>query len=495
MRSCVLAIDQGTTGTTCLVVQHSAQGASVLGRGYAELPQVFAQPGLVEHDLESIWQSVCIAAQRAVKEAEITGPEIVAIGVTNQRETVCLWDRQGRPVHRAIVWQDRRTQAYCAELAAAGHGPLIAERTGLLLDPYFSATKLRWLLREVPGLRARALAGDLLFGTVDSWLLYRLTGGRVHATCRTNACRTLLYDIHRHTWDLQLCALFDDIPQQLLPRIHDNNARFGTTLGLDFVPDGVPISGVAGDQQAALVGQACLSPGLAKCTYGTGAFALVNTGPQCRQSHTGLLSTLAYSLDGQVTYALEGSVFVAGAVVQWLRDGLKMFSSSAEIEALALEVPDSGGVVVVPALVGLGAPHWKPQAKGLITGISRGTTRAHIARAALEGIAFQVYDLLAAMRQDSGASMLELRVDGGASANNLLMQFQADLLGIKTHRPRHVQSTALGAAHLAALGVGLYSGLEDIAGAWRKERTFEPLAAPSVVAGHLERWHSALEKV
>ncbi|HET6343633.1 MAG TPA: glycerol kinase, partial [Myxococcota bacterium] len=439
----ILAIDQGTTGTTCLVVDLGAGSAGkVRGRGYRELPQHFPKPGWVEHDLEQICSSVCDAAALALTHAGLAGQDIAAIGITNQRETSGVWDGSGRPLARAIVWQDRRTASECRALAEAGHAPLFKARTGLVPDPYFSGTKLGWLLAHTPGLRERAGRGEARFGTIDTWLLYKLTGGDAFATDATNASRNLLFDIHRGGWDEELAGLFGDIPRGMLPRVQASSGVFGETRGVPGLPDGIPIAGVAGDQQAALFGQACFDAGMAKCTYGTGAFALVNTGTQAEASAHGLLTTIAWQLGDTITYALEGSVFVAGAVVQWLRDGLHMFRSSHEVEALAAEVEDSGGVTVVPALTGLGAPHWRPNARGAITGITRGTTRGHIARAALEGIALQVADLLVAMGQDHGGALKVLRVDGGASANNLLMQFQADVLGLEIHRPPMVETTA-----------------------------------------------------
>ena len=489
----VLAIDQGTTGTTSLVVRLGAT-VRILGRGYAEFPQHFVQPGWVEHDLHDLWQSVRQSCTAALKTADIEGGAVDAIGITNQRETTCAWSDKGEPLHHAIVWQDRRTAVYCRALADAGHTPLVRDRTGLVLDPYFSASKIRWMLDHADHVKRHVANKSVRFGTVDSWLMWNLTGGKRHVTDVTNAARTLLFDIHSGAWDADLCALFGDIPQDALPEVHENTALFGKTSGVGFLPDGIPIHGSAGDQHAALFGQACTRRGMAKCTYGTGAFALVNTGDQVVQSTRGLVSTIAWKHQGKTEYALEGSTFVAGAIVQWLRDGLGIIQKSQDVETLAAQVPDSGGVTLVPALTGLGAPHWRPQARGLIDGITRGTTRAHIARAALEGIALQVYDLLDAMRLDSGGRLSELRVDGGAAANDMLMQFQADLLGIRTHRPAMVESTALGAAYLAALGAGIFTSISQVEQAWQKARTFEPQGDRAYVRDVVQRWHAAVLK-
>ena len=494
MQSCVLAIDQGTTGTTCLVVEYAGTRVQILGRGHVELPQHFPQPGWVEHDLFEIENSVHVAARAALAQSGVSAKCIVAIGIANQRETTCLWDEDGAPAARAIVWQDRRTTSLCAALRDAGWEAYVKEHTGLIIDPYFSATKLGWLLQSDATKRARAAAGTLRFGTVNSFLLQRMCGPQVHITDACNASRTMLFDIYAQRWDPALCQACGALPASLLPAVVDNSGVFGTTRNVGFVPDGVPICGMTGDQQAALLGQGCTQVGMAKCTFGTGAFALVNTGAKCRPSRAGLICTVAYRIGGEVTYAVEGSVFVAGAVVQWLRDGLRMFDSSAEVEALAAQAQDCGGVVLVPALSGLGAPYWRPEARGLIAGITRGTTRAHIARAALEGIAFQVYDLLAAMRADSGAPLAALRVDGGAAANNLLMQFQADLLGIAVRRPQMIETTGLGAAHLAAVGAGLYDSLEELSHGWEQAQCFEPKQSSHAVAQHLQRWHLAVAR-
>jgi glycerol kinase len=487
----VLAIDQGTTGSTALILD---QRLSVKAKANVEFRQIFPKPGWVEHDLEDIWTSTQKAIATALREASIKGSELTAIGITNQRETTLLWDRRtGRPIHNAIVWQDRRTSDACNKLKAGGHEPLVRERTGLVLDAYFSATKLRWLLDNVKGAEARAVRGELCFGTVDSALLWKLTGGVVHATDVTNASRTLLMDLEKRAWDDEMCTLFG-VPKELLPEIRPSAGVFGTTKGLRGLPDGIPIAGIAGDQQAAMVGQACFSPGEAKCTYGTGAFLLMNAGPKKVGSKHGLLSTVAWQIGDEVAYALEGSAFIAGAVVQWLRDGLGIIKKSSEIEELAKKVPDSGGVAFVPALAGLGAPHWRQEARGLICGIDRGTTKAHLARAALEGVAFEIYDLAQAMAQDIGQPMPMFRVDGGASANDLLMQFQADLLQTPIERPRMIETTALGAAFLAGLGTGIWAGTKELKSSWRAGKQFQPKMKAEAREAHLARWRTAVER-
>lgn len=495
MSGYVLAIDQGTTGTTCLIVQMQPQAATrVLGRGYRELPQHFAQPGWVEHSLDDIWASVGHATQAALVQAGIEARELSCIGLTNQRETAGFWDAQGRALARAIVWQDRRTAQMCEGLRASGHEPLIQARTGLRLDPYFSATKLSWLMHKHPEIRRGLKDGQVRCGTIDAWLIFKLTGGKTYATDVTNASRTLLYDIHKGCWDAELSGLLDSVPIEMLPEVRSCDAHFGTTRDTGFLPDGIAITGVAGDQQAALFGQACFTEGMAKCTFGTGAFALVNTGPKAARASSGLLTTIAWRLGDDTTFALEGSIFVAGAVVQWLRDGLGLFSTSAEVEALAAQVPDAGGVTLVPALTGLGAPHWRPDARGLISGITRGTTKAHIARAALEGIAWQVVDLMGAIRQDSGAAIRLLRADGGASANHLLMQFLADILAVPIHRPPLVESTALGAAALAALGAKMVGNLDDLALVLGPVHIFKPSMPADEIARRAAIWQAALAK-
>jgi len=491
MAKYVLAIDQGTTGTTALVLD---QRLSVKGKRNVEFRQIFPKPGWVEHDLEDIWTSMQKAISGALREAAVKAAQLEAIGITNQRETTLLWDRRtGRPIHNAIVWQDRRTAAMCNALRAAGKEPWVREKTGLVLDAYFSATKARWMLDHVKGARVRAERGELAFGTVDSALLWRLTGGAVHATDVTNASRTLLMDLSRRQWDDELCQLFG-VPRAVLPEIRPSAGVFGTIKGVRGLPDGLPVAGIAGDQQAALVGQACFAEGEAKCTYGTGAFLLMNAGSKPVTSRHGLLGTVAWQVGGEVAYALEGSAFIAGAVVQWLRDGLGLFATSKDVEALARKVPDSGGVAFVPALAGLGAPHWRQDARGMISGIDRGTTEAHIARAALEGIAFEIYDLAQAMSQDIGKPMPMFRVDGGASTNDLLMQFQADLLQTPIERPRMVETTALGAAFLAGLGTGVWAGIKDLSKAWRAGRQFRPRMTPQDRDEHLARWRKAIDR-
>ena len=486
----VVAIDQGTTGSTALVLDEDLQ---VRGRGDADFAQHYPAPGLGEHEPADIWNSVLTALQQALSMANVPPQSIAALGLTNQRETTVLWDRAtGVPVHRAIVWQDRRTADVCARLVAGGHADAVRARTGLPIDPYFSATKLAWLLDQ-GGLRARAERGELAFGTIDTFLLHRLTGGAVHATEPSNASRTLLFDLHTMAWADDLCARFR-VPPAVLPRVLPSAGIFGSTRGVPGLPDGVPITGIAGDQQAALFGQACFTAGAAKCTFGTGAFLLMHTGAQPMPSRHGLVTTVAWQLAGERAYALEGSAFVAGAAVQWLRDGLGLFANAHEVEALAASVPDSGGVVVVPAFAGLGAPHWRPDARGTITGLTRGTTRAHIARATLEGIALQNVDILRAMEQDAGAPLRELKVDGGAAANDLLMQFQADVLGVPIRRPQQLETTAMGAALLAGLGAGVWTSKEAILQVWREQRRFRPSMPAAAVAAHMQRWHAAVAK-
>jgi glycerol kinase len=473
-RRFVLALDQGTTGSRALVVDPDG---AVRGTGYVELPQYYPKPGWVEHDAEEIWQTTTQAIERALSASGVTSAEIAAIGITNQRETTVLWERaSGRPVHRAIVWQCRRTAPLCERLKSEGHEAEFRRKTGLMLDPYFSGTKIRWLLDEVPGAHQRAERGDLAFGTVDSWLLWRLTGGAVHATDPSNASRTLCFDIHRRSWDEGLCAALG-VPAALLPKVKPSAGVFGETVK-GVLPAGIPLTGIAGDQQSALFGQCCFEPGMAKNTYGTGCFLLLNTGDKPVASERGLLTTVAWQLGGTATYALEGSVFIAGAVVQWLRDGLGIIGSAAETEGLAESVADTGGVYLVPAFTGLGAPYWDAYARGVLVGLTRGTTKAHIARAALEAIAYQSRDVLDVMALEAGAPLQALRVDGGAAANNFLCQFQADVLNVGVLRPAVTETTGMGAAFLAGVGAGMWK-TGDLASRWRLERRFAPSAATS----------------
>lgn len=465
----VLALDQGTTSSRAIVFDHAGQVKSIAQK---EFRQIFPQPGWVEHDPNEIWSSQSGVAAEAITSAGLSGRDIAAIGITNQRETTVVWDRRtGQPVYNAIVWQDRRTAGLCDELRAAGHEELFQRKTGLVLDAYLAGTKLRWILDTVPDARRRAEAGELAFGTIDSWLLWKLSGGALHVTDATNASRTLLFDITQQAWDDELLAVMR-VPRAMLPEVRDSSAVYGDT---DLLGGGrIPIAGVAGDQHAALLGQACTQRGMVKNTYGTGCFMLMNTGDTPIPSHNRLITTTAWRIAGRPSYALEGSIFIAGAVVQWLRDGLGIIRSASEVESLAASVPDNGGVYLVPAFVGLGAPHWDPYARGAIHGITRGTTAGHLARAALESIAYQVTDLITAMQADAGLTLTELRVDGGATANDTLMQFQADLLGVPVLRPKVTETTALGAAYLAGLAVGYWSGLDEIAAQWQVERVFEP---------------------
>ena len=488
----ILALDQGTTGTTALLLDRRGD---VRGRGYAELPQHFPKPGWVEHDGAEIWHSVRRAVRGALAGARARGPAIAAIGITNQRETTLLWHRRtGRPAARAIVWQDRRTTARCEELKRAGLEPDVRRRTGLVLDPYFSATKLEWMLRHHRGLAAKARRGDLAFGTVDSWLVWKLTGGAVHATDPTNASRTLLYNIGGRRWDPALLARFR-VPAAVLPEVRASSGDFGETRGASFLPDGIPVAGVAGDQQAALFGQGCVSPGQSKNTYGTGCFLLLHTGSRRIASRAGLITTIACGPGGQPAYALEGSVFIAGAALQWLRDGLQILKRAADSEAMARSVTDSGGVVMVPAFVGLGAPHWRADVRGALFGLTRGATRAHIARAALESLAFQSRDLVEAMARDSGSRVRSLKVDGGAAANDWLMQYQADLLGVPVARPRVIETTALGAGLLAGLAVGFWTSHRDLDRARRIEHVFRPRRTAAWRRGEVQRWNEAVGRL
>jgi glycerol kinase len=484
----VLALDQGTTSSRSILFDGRGHPVAVAQR---EFTQQFPQPGWVEHDADEIWATQRATIADVLAEARATPADVVAIGITNQRETTVLWDRRsGRPVAPAIVWQDRRTAEACDRLRAAGHETEVARCTGLTLDPYFSGTKLAWLLDHVPDARRRAERGELAFGTIDSWLVWQLSGGRAHLTDVTNASRTLLLDLASATWSAPMLELFG-IPPACLPGIVPSSLAVADAPRALLGGHAVPITGIAGDQQAALFGQACFAPGMAKNTYGTGCFMLMNTGPTALASRHRLLSTVAWDCGGR-HYALEGSVFIAGAVVQWLRDGLGLIARSADVEALAASVPDAGGVYFVPAFTGLGAPHWDPYARGTIVGLTRGSGAAHLARAALESIAFQSADVLEAMQADAGQPLLELRVDGGATANDLLMQFQADLLGVPVVRPAVTETTALGAAYLAGLGVGYWSSLDEVAGQWRAARRFEPGAGRAASVDRRAEWARAV---
>ncbi|MBM3274747.1 MAG: glycerol kinase GlpK [Candidatus Sericytochromatia bacterium] len=485
----ILAIDQGTTGTTVLVID--TQGR-VRGRAYREVTQFYPQPGWVEHDAEEIWRGAVEAIGDALKAAGTSGEAIAAIGITNQRETVVVWDRAtGKPIHKAIVWQCRRTAQECDRLRAEGHADTIRGKTGLVLDAYFSGTKAAWILDAVKGSRERAERGDLAFGTIDTWLIYNLTGGRFHVTDPSNASRTLLFDLNNLAWDEGLCRLFR-VPKALLPTVGPNSGECGRTADIGALPAGIPVAGVAGDQQAALFGQACFEVGSAKNTYGTGCFLLANTGERAVTSRQNLLTTVAWKVGNRTVYALEGSVFIAGAAVQWLRDGLGIIKQAAETEQLARSVPDNGGVYLVPAFVGLGAPYWDQYARGAMLGLTRGSTRAHIARATLEAIAYQTADLIGGMEADAGR-LKALKVDGGAAANDFLMQFQADILGLPIHRGGQVESTARGAAWLAGLGVGFWADTsalptgEDVA-------IFEPAMAADQRQKLRADWQKAVER-
>ncbi len=490
----LLALDQGTSSSRSIIFDEQGQ---IVALAQQELPQIYPQPGWVEHDPMLIWQTQLATAREVLRKAGISATAIHAIGITNQRETTVVWNRKtGQPIHHAIVWQDRRAEPACAQLREQGHAPLIHERTGLLVDAYFSGMKLQWILNNVPGARQQAQAGELAFGTVDSWLMWQLTGGAVHATDVSNASRTMLFNVHRNQWDAELLALLD-IPPQLMPEVRPSSADYGAVQA-ELLGQAIRIGGVAGDQQSALFGQACFRAGMAKNTYGTGCFMLMHTGHTFQTSRNGLLTTSAAQPTRQPEFAIEGSVFVGGAVVQWLRDGLNAIKASGEVQALAQSVPDAGGVIMVPAFTGLGAPYWQPDARGIITGLTRGTTMAHIARAALESIAFQSTALLEAMSRDAvaagGSPVSELRVDGGACANDLLMQIQADLLGIPVVRPDVIETTALGAAYLAGLSTGLYAGTEELSRLWRAERTFLPTLGRDQAHERMAQWERAVRQ-
>ena len=484
---CVLALDQGTTSSRAIVFDHTG---SVVASAQQEFRQIFPRPGWVEHDANEIWTTQLATATDVMAKAGLTATDIAAIGITNQRETTVVWDRTtGAPIHHAIVWQDRRTAARCDQLKARGLAPTIKRKTGLVIDAYFSGTKLEWILKNVPGARAKAKAGNLAFGTIDSWLIWNLTAGRVHVTDPSNASRTMLFNL-KGDWDDELLKLLG-VPRSVLPEVKSSSEVYGETL---LLGGPIPIAGIAGDQQAALFGQACTQPGMVKNTYGTGCFMLMNTGTKPIASKHNLLTTVAWRIGGRTEFALEGSIFIAGAVVQWLRDGLGIIKASSEVEALASQVTDPDGVYLVPAFTGLGAPHWDQYARGLVAGMTRGTTAAHIARAALEGIAFQVADVLRAMEADARIKLKELRVDGGASANNLLMQFQSSLLGVPVVRPKITETTALGAAYLAGLAVGYWKDQKQIAEQWQVDRRFTP-AMKQVERNKLDAgWRKALER-
>jgi glycerol kinase len=489
MSKTILALDQGTTSSRAIVFNEKGD---ILAVAQKEFRQIFPRPGWVEHDANEIWSSQLDVANEAITRVG-GAANIAAIGITNQRETTVVWHRKtGAPIHNAIVWQDRRTADYCGELKAAGHETKFSAKTGLLLDAYFSGTKVRWLLDHIPGAREQANRGELAFGTIDSWLVWCLTKGALHITDATNASRTLLFNIHTGQWDDELLAILD-VPRSMLPEVRSSSEKYGETAA-GVLPAQLSIAGIGGDQQAATFGQAAVQRGMAKNTYGTGCFMLLNTGEKPIPSRNKLLTTIAWKIGDRLDYALEGSVFVGGAVVQWLRDGLNFFKTSSEVQALAQSVSDTGGVFLVPAFVGLGAPYWDPYARGAIVGLTRGTTRAHIARAALESIALQSAELLEAMQEDSGLALTEMRVDGGACRDDLLMQIQADVLGVPVVRPKVTETTALGAAYLAGLAVGFWSSIEEIGRQWQIERRFEPACGADERASKLATWRRAVER-
>jgi glycerol kinase len=490
MAEFIVSIDQGTTSSRAIVYD---QNAEIRGVGQKEFPQIFPESGWVEHNPDDIWETTQYAIGEAIKKSGISPKDIAGIGITNQRETSLIWDREtGKPVYNAIVWQDRRTAPICQQLFERGLERRFSEKTGLLFDPYFSGTKWKWMMDHIEGLYARAKAGKLKAGTIDTFLIDRLTGGDTHVTDVTNASRTLLMDLRTLSWDEELASELG-VPLEMMPRIASSSELYGKTKGLSVLPDGIPICGIAGDQQAALFGQACFKVGEAKCTFGTGAFMLMNTGKTPVPSKSRLITTVAWKVGDTVNYALEGSAFIAGAAVQWLRDGLQIIKSSSEIEALASQVDSSDGVVFVPALAGLGAPYWRADATGVLHGITRRTTKAHIARATLEGIALQNYEILRAMEKDSNISLKALKVDGGAAVNNLMMQFQADILKTELIRPKMLETTAMGAAFLAGLSAGVWSGLDDITKAWAQERRFTPSMDDDTHATHIRHWRAAIE--
>jgi glycerol kinase len=488
--SYILALDQGTTSSRAILFDQSGHPVEIAQK---EFTQYYPHPGWVEHDAEEIWSAQYGVLAEVLAKKNIDTRQVAAIGITNQRETTIVWDRAtGRPIHRAIVWQDRRTAEYCDQLKAQGHSDMIRERTGLVIDAYFSATKLKWILDHVPGARASADKGELAFGTVDSWLAWKLSAGKLHITDSTNASRTLLLNIHTGEWDPELLKLFN-IPGSILPEVRSSSEVYGSTGSLVTPGAGISIAGIAGDQQAALFGQLCTKPGMVKNTYGTGCFMLMHTGVQAVRSKNNLLTTIAWKMNGHIEYALEGSIFIAGAVVQWLRDGLHLIRSSGDVEPLAARVEDTEGVYMIPAFAGLGAPHWNQYARGSIFGMTRGTNQAHIARAALESIAYQTYDVLKAMEADAGIPIAELRVDGGATANNLLMQFQSDILQAPVIRPTVVETTALGAAYLAGLATGYWDSVESLQAQWQVDRRFTPSMEGGRVETLLKGWQRAVK--
>ena len=486
----ILSLDQGTTSSRAILFNENGE---MLSTAQKEFKQYYPEPGWVEHDPTEIWDTQLEVARAAIEKLGISAEDIAGIGITNQRETTILWDkRNGKPVHNAIVWQCRRTAPYCDSLQEAGLADKIREKTGLLIDAYFSGTKIRWILQNVPEAKELADSGNLLFGTIDTWLIWNLTGGQVHATDYSNASRTMLFNIHTLEWDKEILELLE-IPESILPEVRPSSGVFGNTLPLLFGAP-IPVAGVAGDQQAALFGQACFSPGTAKNTYGTGGFLLMNTGDEPVSSKNGLVTTIAWGLDGKITYALEGSIFVAGAAIQWLRDELKLISSAAETEGLCKEVEDTCGVYMVPAFVGLGAPYWDPYARGILTGLTRGANRNHIVRATVESMAYQTYDVLHAMEQDAGIPLAELRVDGGAAANSFLLQFQSDITGVPVLRPSTLETTALGAAYLAGLAVGYWDNLTEIRRNWQVSAAFNPELTHEAAEEKMNGWHHAVKQ-
>ncbi len=492
MTDYICAIDQGTTGTTVVILDDALE---VRARVNREFEQIYPQPSWVEHDPSAIWESTVETLAAARRQASVDADQIAAVGITNQRETTLVWDREtGEPIHNAIVWQDRRTRGKIRQMQEEGVEPSVQEATGLILDPYFSATKIAWILDNVDGARRRAARGELAFGTIDTFLLWHLTGGEVHQTDVSNASRTLLMDLERGEWDAEMLDLFD-VPAELLPEIAGNAEVYGEVRGVEGLADGTPVCGMAGDQQAALFGQTCFAEGEAKCSYGTGAFVLMNTGDRAPRSEHRLLTSAAWQIDDEPTYCLEGSAFLAGAMVQWLRDGLEIIDSADEIEPLARSVDSNDGVVCVPSLSGLGAPHWNPEARGVLWGMTRGTSRGHVARATLEGIALQIVDIVEAMQSDAGEQLVDMKVDGGASNNDLLMQMQADFLDARIVRPAMTDTTALGAALLAGLGAGIYSDFAEIEETWQRDRAFEPEMDATTRREHLELWQKGLERV